>query len=31
MGGKPKKAEDGDDMSCEKFFILYKRLCKQIE
>jgi len=31
MGGKPKKAEDGDDLSCEKFMIAYKRLCKNAE
>jgi len=31
MGGKPKKADDGDDASCEKFMILYKRMCKAIE
>ena len=30
MGGKPKKAEDGDDMSCEKFYHVYKGLCKKI-
>ena len=32
MGGKPKKANDGDDdMACEKFMVHYKRLCRQAE
>ena len=31
MGGKPKKADDDADASCEKFMILYKRECKKID
>jgi len=27
MGAKKKAAEDGEDLSCEKFFIKYKKNC----
>jgi hypothetical protein len=31
MGPKKKAAEDGEDLSCEKFFIKYKKNCQAIE
>ena len=31
MGGKAKKADEEADTSCDKFMVLYKRMCKAID
>ena len=31
MGPKKKAAEEGEDVSCEHFYKLYQKLCKQTE